>query len=149
MGDYMQLFRLNEAMRRIVCEFDPFSLLEDEEYSKDDAYGIILEGDEEEENYHTEEMRNMYGGVFSREFILFFGENLQYYITEESAGHEALTFSDSVSISDVVSAGRESRYDLLNDMVVSKTLQDEDTLIQLMEEYVMDECFTDKVFTCI
>ena len=49
MGDYMQLFRLNEAMRRIVCEFDPFSLLEDEEYSKDDAYGIILEGDEEEE----------------------------------------------------------------------------------------------------
>ena len=109
----------------------------------------IIEGDEEEENYHTEEMRNMYGGVFSREFILFFGENLQYYITEESAGHEALTFSDSVSISDVVSAGRESRYDLLNDMVVSKTLQDEDTLIQLMEEYVMDECFTDKVFTCI
>ncbi|HCM92813.1 MAG TPA: hypothetical protein DIS78_09645 [Lachnospiraceae bacterium] len=109
----------------------------------------IIEGDEEEESYHTEEMRNMYGGVFSREFILFFGENLQYYITEESAGHEALTFSDSVSISDAVSAGRESRYDLLNDMVVSKTLQDEDTLIQLMEEYVIDECFTDKVFTCI
>ncbi|MCR4806326.1 MAG: DUF5717 family protein [Lachnospiraceae bacterium] len=109
----------------------------------------IIEGDEEEDSYHTEEMRNMYGGVFSREFILFFGENLQYYITEESEGHEALTFSDSVSISDIVSAGRESRYDLLNDMVVSKTLQDEDTLIQLMEEYVIDECFTDKVFTCI
>ncbi len=109
----------------------------------------IIEGDEEEESYHTEEMRNMYGGVFSREFILFFGENLQYYITEESAGRESLTFSDSVSISDVVSAGRESRYDLLNDMVVSKTLQDEDTLIQLMEEYVIDETFTDKVFTCI
>ena len=109
----------------------------------------LIEDDEEEESYHTEEMRNMYGGVFSREFILFFGENLQYYITEESSGHEALTFSDSVSISDVVSAGRESRYDLLNDMVVSKTLQDEDTLIQLMEEYVIDECFTDKVFTCI
>ena len=123
------------------------------EYRTDPGVRVLLhyliEGDEEEESYHTEEMRNMYGGVFSREFILFFGENLQYYITEESAGHEALTFSDSVSISDVVSAGRESRYDLLNDMVVSKTLQDEDTLIQLMEEYVIDECFTDKVFTCI
>ena len=123
------------------------------EYRTDPGVRVLLhyliEGDEEEESYHTEEMRNMYGGVFSREFILFFGENLQYYITEESSGHEALTFSDSVSISDVVSAGRESRYDLLNDMVVSKTLQDEDTLIQLMEEYVIDECFTDKVFTCI
>ena len=123
------------------------------EYRTDPSVRVLLhyiiEGDEEEESYHTEEMRNMYGGVFSREFILFFGENLQYYITEESSGHEALTFSDSVSISDAVSAGRESRYDLLNDMVVSKTLQDEDTLIQLMEEYVIDECFTDKVFTCI
>ncbi len=123
------------------------------EYRTDPGVRVLLhyliEGDEEEESYHTEEMRNMYGGVFSREFILFFGENLQYYITEESSGHESLTFSDSVSVSDVVSAGRESRYDLLNDMVVSKTLQDEDTLIQLMEEYVIDECFTDKVFTCI
>ena len=109
----------------------------------------IIEGDEEEENYHTEEMRNMYGGIFSKEFILFFGENLQYYITEEDAGHEELTFSDAISISDVVSDGRESRYGLLNDMVVSKTLQDDDTLMELMEEYVRDECFTDRVFACL
>ncbi|MBR4719505.1 MAG: hypothetical protein IKP31_04590 [Lachnospiraceae bacterium] len=109
----------------------------------------LIEGDEEEENYHTEEMRNMYGGIFSKEFILFFGENLQYYITEEDAGREELTFSDAISISDVVSDGRESRYGLLNDMVVSKTLQDDDTLMELMEEYVRDECFTDRIFTCL
>ncbi|MCR5357701.1 MAG: DUF5717 family protein [Lachnospiraceae bacterium] len=107
----------------------------------------IIEGEEEEENYHTEEMRNMYGGIFSRDFILFFGENLQYYITEEKDGHEELTFSDAVSISDVVADGRESRYALLNDMVVSKTLQDDDTLMQLMEEYVRDECFTERAFS--
>ncbi len=107
----------------------------------------IIEGEEEEENYHTEEMRDMYGGVFSRDFILFFGENLQYYITEEKDGHEEVTFSDAVSISDTVADGRESRYGLLNDMVVSRTLQDDDTLMQLMEEYVRDECFTDRAFT--
>ncbi len=109
----------------------------------------LIEGEEEEDNYHTEEMRNMYGGVFSREFILFFGENLQYYITEEADGSESLTFSDAISISDVIAEGRESRYGLLNDMVVSKTLQDDDTLIELMEEYVRDDCFTDRVFTCL
>ncbi|MBR5765573.1 MAG: hypothetical protein IKX95_02210, partial [Lachnospiraceae bacterium] len=107
----------------------------------------IIEDEEEDDNYHTEEMRNMYGGIFSRDFILFFGENLQYYITEEKDGHEELTFSDAVSISDVVADGRESRYALLNDMVVSKTLQDDDTLMQLMEEYVRDECFTERAFS--
>ena len=123
------------------------------EYRTDPAARVLLhyiiEGDEEDENYHTEEMRDMYGGVFSKEFILFFGENLQYYITEEAGGREELTFSDSISISDAVAEGRESRYAMLNDMVVSKTLQDDDTLIQLMEEYVRDECFADRVFTCL
>ncbi len=123
------------------------------EYRTDPSAKVLLhyivEGEEDEDNYHSEEMRNMYGGVFSREFILFFGENLQYYITEEKDGKRELTFSDTVSISDVVSEGRESRYGLLNDMVVARTLRDEDTLIQLMEEYVKDECFTERVFSIL
>lgn len=110
----------------------------------------ILEGqDSSEDVYHTEEMRNMFGGVFSKEFILFFGENLQYYITEERGGSEQLTISDSVSISDAVAEGNESRYSLLNDMVVSKTLQDDDTLMKLMEEYVEADYFTEQIFTLI
>ncbi len=109
----------------------------------------IIEGNEDDDSYHTEEMKNMYGGVFSKEFILFFGENLQYYITEEKNGKESLTFSDSVSISDAIAESRESRYNLLNDMVVSKALQDDETLMKIMEEYVEAECFTDKVFTCL
>ena len=110
----------------------------------------ILEGQNNTEDvYHTEEMRNMYGGVFSKEFILFFGENLQYYITEEIGGGEQLTVSDSVSISDAVAENNESRYSLLNDMVVSKTLQDDDTLMKLMEEYVEADYFTEQIFTLV
>ncbi len=109
----------------------------------------IIESDNDEPGYHTEEMRDMYGGVFSKEFILFFGENLQYYITEEKNGKEFLTFSDSISISDAIAERRESRYSLLNDMVVSKALQDDDTLMQLMQEYVEAECFTEAVFNCL
>ncbi len=108
----------------------------------------ILEG-MDDDNYHTEEMRDMFGGVFSKEFILFFGENLQYYITEEKNGREQLTFSDSISIADSVGDGTESRYTLLNDMVVSRTLQDNDTLLKLMEEYVEADDFTANIFTVI
>lgn len=110
---------------------------------------ILEEQDSSEETYVTEEMRNMFGGVFSREFILFFGENLQYYITEERGGKELLTVSDSVSVSDVATLDSESRYSLLNDMVVSRTLKDDDTLIKLMEEYVEADYFTAKLFTLL
>ena len=109
----------------------------------------IIENGESGDNYHTEEMRNMYGGIFAKDFILFFGENLQYYISEEAGGEEYLTFSDSVSVSDNVVEGGGSRYAMINDMVVAKTLQDDDTLMQLMEEYVREECFAKRAFTCL
>ena len=110
---------------------------------------ILEDGEEGDDNYRTEEMRNMYGGVFSKEFILFFGENLQYYVTEERNGREMLTLSDSVSVSETSSDGTDSRYNLLNDMVVSRTLQDDVTLMDLMDEYVEEDYFAEKIFNII
>lgn len=122
------------------------------EYRTNPKYKVTLHyivesnGKVEEEDYHTEEMRNMFGGVFSKEFILFFGENLQYYITEEQGGKEVFTESDSVSISDTGDKHSESRYTLLNDMVVSQTVHDENTLIELMKDYVEADAFAHRVF---
>ncbi len=107
---------------------------------------ILEGGQEDDETYRTEEMRNMFGGVFSREFVLFFGENLQYYITEEENGNQMLTSSDSVSVSDTTASHMDSRYSMINDMVVSHTMQDEDTLISLMEEYAEADAFSHKLF---
>ena len=121
------------------------------EYRTDPKYRVMLHyilenGREDDDNYHTEEMRNMFGGVFTREFILFFGENLQYYITEEQNGKEVLTASDSLSVSDTSAARVESRYTMLNDMVVSRTVQDDNTLLDIMREYVEADAFAHKVF---
>lgn len=121
------------------------------EYRTNPNYRVMLhyileDGTENDENYHTEEMRNMFGGVFMREFILFFGENLQYYITEEQNGKEVLTASDSLSVSDTSDARVESRYTMLNDMVVSRTVKDENTLLDIMREYVEADAFAHKVF---
>ncbi|MCR5673216.1 MAG: DUF5717 family protein, partial [Lachnospiraceae bacterium] len=121
------------------------------EYRTDPNYRVMLHyilenGQEEDESYHTEEMRNMFGGVFTREFILFFGENLQYYITEEQNGKEVLTASDSLSVSDTSDSRVESRYTMLNDMVVSRTVKDENTLLDIMREYVEADAFAHRVF---
>ena len=86
------------------------------------------------EEYHTREMRDIYGGVFVTEFVLFFGEKLFYYITEDTQGKEEPTESESVSRADI-GADSTDRFSMLNDIMISETLQDYDTMQQLMLDY--------------
>ena len=107
---------------------------------------ILESAASDEENYKSEELRDVFGGIYSREFILFFGEKLQYYITEEENGKEMLTASDAITLSDTATDNAESRYSILNDMVVSRTVKDETTLDKLMTEYVEADAFTKHMF---
>ena len=110
---------------------------------------LIEDSERQNDRYLAEEMRCLFGGVFSKEFILFFGENLQYYITEEAAGEEKLTYSDSIGISETISGDDSSRYHILNDMGVAKNLKDENTLIDLMNEYTKKDYFTERGFSIL
>ncbi len=124
------------------------------EYRANPAHRVVLhylieDSETKDDRYLSEEMRCLFGGVFSREFILFYGENLQYYITEEDGGEEKLTFSDSTGVSESVSGDDTSRYHLLNDMGVSKNLKDDNTLFELMREYACRDYFTEKGFSIL
>ncbi|MCR5734048.1 MAG: DUF5717 family protein, partial [Lachnospiraceae bacterium] len=110
---------------------------------------IIEQAEQEKEHYVTEEMTPLFGGVFSREFILFFGENLQYYIMDEYDGQQKLTYSDAISISETNFSEDSSRYNLLNDMVVATNLQDDETVLKLMEEYAEADYFAQNAFTIV
>lgn len=108
-------------------------------------YVIVHENGESGE-YRSEYMRDVYGGVCFKEFVLFFGEDLQYYIMEETNGGEQLTESGNLQRSDVTSEKVDSRFDLINDIVISKTLQDYDTLDGLLQEYFRKEYMNDELF---
>lgn len=107
---------------------------------------MIELGDGEGGEYRTEEMKNIYGGVYCKEFVLFYGEKLQYYIMEEVDGKEQLTESDTVWKSDIAKAGDDSRYSMLNDIAISKTMQDYETLDELLEEYYRKTYLVDNLF---
>lgn len=109
-------------------------------------YVTLYENGESDE-YRAEYMRDVYGGVCFKEFILFFGENLQYYITEEQNGEEQLTESGTIQNSDTTGNGEGGRYQLLNDIVLSKALEDYDTMDDLLEEYYRKEFFNGQLFT--
>ena len=102
--------------------------------------------DNETQEYKKTEMKHMFGGIYSKAFVLFFGESLQYYITEEQNGAEQLTQSDTIRKSDMVREEEENKFSLLNDIVLSKTLQDYDTLDKLSEEYERKSYLVKEIF---
>ena len=108
-------------------------------------YMIQDEGAAEGE-YCQEEMRDMFGGICVKEFILFFGERLQYYITEESENGSRPTRSNSIAASDMEPEDFESRYTILNDIMIGKTLHDYDTVNDLMMQYYRQDFVVDHLF---
>lgn len=107
---------------------------------------VILHESGDAGEYIAEYMKDAYGGVFFKEFVLFFGESLQYYITEEKDGEEQLTESATVQKSDIAGNEEDGRYRLINDIVISKTLQDYDTMDNLLEEYYRKDFFNGRLF---
>lgn len=108
-------------------------------------YIINREG-EESGDYVREEMKNMYGGIFVKEFLLFFGETLQYYVTEAHANKEQLTESGTIQKSDSLSDAATDRYGLVNDIAVAATLKDYSTAKELLEEYAKKEFVAESLF---
>ncbi len=107
---------------------------------------VIMNEHGEADEYLTEYMTEVYGGICFKDFVLFFGENLQYYITEEYEGEEQLTESGTIQKSDIVGASSGNRYELINDMNISKTLMDYDTLDTLLEEFYRKEYWNRQLF---
>lgn len=44
---------------------------------------VMMQENGQAEDYLSEYMQEVYSGVFFKEFVLFFGENIQYYIMED------------------------------------------------------------------
>ena len=102
--------------------------------------------DEDGDNFIKEDMLDVYDGIFVKSFVMFFGEAIQYYISEEYASEVEVTESNRIVNNDVYNKDDESRYNLLNQMLISHTLQEENDLYRVMKQYAEYEEVTQKVF---
>jgi len=98
------------------------------------------------EEYQTKEMVDVFGGVCVASFVLFFGEKLMYYVTEEKDGKSELTESGNISRSEMRSESSKTRFGMLNDMMIAEALQDYDTVHQLLEEYTKLDYMVEHLF---
>ncbi len=107
----------------------------------------FADGEGDEGKYKEERMRNVCGGVCFKEFVLFFGECVQYYITEETGAGSELKTSGVLRKNDILGPAEGSRFGLISDMLVSNTLQDYETFDKLYDEYYRKEYLNKKLFS--
>ncbi len=101
---------------------------------------------EEPPEYETEEMQNLYGGIYSKRLVMFYGETLQYYINEESGGKTSLTISDSIETDDVEVINEDSRYGMINDILKARALGDDESMNALVDMYLKKEQAVEDLF---
>ena len=99
----------------------------------------------EEGDYTTEDMHEVYDGFFVRTFVLFFGERLQYYISQSEGGREQLTDSGTLSRSDIGTAA-DNRFNDINNIMIARNLQDYDTVDTLLKEYYRRDYIVSNLF---
>lgn len=79
-------------------------------------------------------MNEMYEGIYVRVFCLFFGEKIDYVITDaEETG--TVLIKDSVSGQERVREGEENRYDDINRIQADLLYRDDDSLKEHLKDY--------------
>ncbi len=110
------------------------------EYRSDSAKRVLIDycytAGDKPLDYVEEDMEQMYEGIFVKQFVVFFGEEIPYYIKEESPNRQVITESGHIHPAESVVQGDESYYDLLNGMMVGYHLKDYQTLAQLYGQYL-------------
>ena len=100
----------------------------------------------EEEEYHYEEMRPVYKGIYIREKVLFEGEIMEYQILEDAEGGRLIAAEGSISCREVVTRAPGNRFACLNEMSLSLDLKNETALKEKMEEYVKKDAAVTELF---
>ncbi len=90
-------------------------------------------------------MNRYFAGVYVKAFTLFYGEKINYYISQVEDGK--MTFSEQM----VYEAGKEeintdSRYGMLNKLSISLRGKEKDKIAKTSDKYFMEKNIIDKLF---
>ena len=105
--------------------------------------------DEDGEEFNSEDMVEMYDGIYVKTFVIFFGELIRYYITEEHDNSIEVKESNRLTCNNIPGDNDHSRYNLINEMIISDTLSDETTLKSNIDEYKRLDAATKRLFKLI
>lgn len=122
------------------------------EYRTNPASHVHVHYQSDSEEYKTESMVNSCHGIFTCEFLLFYGESIVYYITEKEQKDEAdsclkqtenrILKQDSLEIEQ-----SHSPYGMLNRIVICSEKQEEEDFSNLARDYYVKKKLNESIFT--
>ncbi|MCR5451394.1 MAG: DUF5717 family protein [Lachnospiraceae bacterium] len=103
------------------------------EYKDEHGLRLVIVYSKDNEDEVRRDMIEMYDGIYVHEFVIFFGETIEYRIITADDGEEKS--SGKLSYLDVIESGSGSRYARLNQISSDVLYQNERDLIGDMKDY--------------
>lgn len=101
------------------------------------------------DDYVDQEMFNAFEGIFVKEFTMFYGEEIKYYITELIAGNEQVVESGTYRRKDITESKARNSFDIMNEILFSVDNHDDLKTAALMKEYGDKKYLSEKLFSII
>ena len=96
----------------------------------------VLRGNKDENiPYAKEQMTHMFEGIYVKEFTLFYGDSVQYYISENKDYEIEIKESGEISNMDIKPLAGSSRFELLNDLIIAEQLGEVSLFETKIERY--------------
>ena len=100
----------------------------------------------DEEEYHEEELRMIYKGIYVRQKVLFEGEIMEYEIYEDEDGSRVKKAAGEIACTEVPAGDKGNRFSSLNSMSLYLGMKDDGKLRETMTKYVTDNLAVEKMF---
>lgn len=133
---------LEELWDKQIVEF---VTQEDEEKLK--IHYAILQDRERAERFLTGELVPVTDGLFIKEFVLFFDERVQYFITKEQDGEENIVAEGVLHKDERTKHDPAGRYENINEILMASALGEYDRLDGLLEEYYEKDYIGSRLFS--
>lgn len=113
---------------------------------KDSRVDLQIRIRPQEEQFHSNDMKRVYQGIFVKQKVLFDGEVMEYRVYEQKGEEMILMEEGNVTCSKKTDETEESRFHLLNQMSICLNLKEEAGLREAMEEYVRKNAVVEELF---
>ena len=108
----------------------------------------MLQPDREPGEFKSEPLKNLYQGIYNKEFILFYGEVLEYYFTVAGRGEIQQTEKSRLTVPEAKLEGT-TKYQMINRMLAAKQQGREQELMELLGQYRQQEAWVSSLFELI
>ena len=97
--------------------------------------------------WKQEVMNDVGYGIFVKELILFYGEHLEFYITEETREGIQTVESKQLCFQETKEPLVKTKYAIINEILMAKETKDTKQFFDLLEQYCKEEYAVERHFT--